>query len=58
MKEFEQYMPKFVGDEMIQINPELPNGQKLYIFIAHDESLFYSTSGNFLGRKITRFLRS
>ena len=42
MKEFEQYMPKFVGDEMIQINPELPNGQKLYIFIAHDESLFYS----------------
>ena len=35
-------MPKFVGDEMVQINPELPDGQKLYIFITHDESLFYS----------------
>ncbi|CAJ0824322.1 17120_t:CDS:2 [Entrophospora sp. SA101] len=32
MKELEQYMPKFVGDEMVQLNPELPDEQN-YIFL-------------------------
>src|SRR5947209_9174009 len=33
MKELEQFMPTFVGDEMIQINPEIPINQRLYIFV-------------------------
>ena len=42
MKKLEQFMPTFVEDEMIQINPEIPSNQKLHIFITHNECLFYA----------------
>jgi len=42
LKELEQFMPMFVGDDMIQINPEIPNNQQLHIFVTHDECLFYA----------------
>ena len=42
MKTFEQFMPTFVGNEMIQINPDISSNQQLHIFITHDECLFYA----------------
>src|SRR5436190_23942951 len=42
MKELEQFMPTFIGNEMTQLNPEIPSNQKLHIFITHDECLFYA----------------
>src|SRR5256885_12484332 len=32
----------FVGNEMIQINPDISSNQQLHIFITHDECLFYA----------------
>src|SRR6266496_1897115 len=42
MKEFEQFMPTFVEDEIVQINPEISSNQQLHIFVIHDECLFYA----------------
>ncbi len=35
-------MLTFVGNEMIQINSEIPINQKIHIFVIYDESLFYA----------------
>ena len=42
MKKLEQFMPTFVGDEMIQINPEISANQQLHILVTHDKCLFYA----------------
>jgi len=42
MKEFEQFMPTFIRDEMVQINSEISSNQQLHIFVTHDEYLFYA----------------
>ena len=42
MKTFEQFMPTFVGNEIIQINPDISSNRQLHIFITHDECLFYA----------------
>src|SRR6266498_1216446 len=42
MKKLEQFMPTFVGDEMIQINSEISANQQLHILITYDECLFYA----------------
>jgi hypothetical protein len=42
MKELESLMPTFVGDDMIQINPEISVEKPLHILVTHDECLFYS----------------
>jgi len=44
MKEYEQFMLIFVRDEMKQINPKIPNNQKIHIFVIHDELLFYANN--------------
>ena len=41
MEELECLMPTFVGDDMIQINPEIVD-KPLHILVTHDECLFYS----------------
>ncbi len=42
MKEYEQFIPIFVEDEMKQINLKIFDNQKMHIFVTHDESLFYA----------------
>ena len=42
MKKLESLMPTFVGNNMIQINPEISDEKLLYILVTHDECLFYS----------------
>ena len=44
MKELEKFMPIFVGEEMLQIDPEIPFNQKLHIFIIYDECIFYANN--------------
>ena len=42
MKTFEQFMSTFVGDEMIQINPEISfNQQLLYIYLLHMMNAYF-----------------
>ena len=41
MEELECLMPTFVGDNIIQINPEISD-KPLHILVTHDECLFYS----------------
>ncbi|RGB22156.1 hypothetical protein C1646_782841 [Rhizophagus diaphanus] len=42
MEELECLMPTFVGEDMMQINPEISNGELLHILVTHNECLFYS----------------
>lgn len=42
MKEYECLMPTFVGNDMVQINPEVSDDKPLHILVTHDECLFYS----------------
>ena len=35
-------MPIFVGDEIVQINPEISSNQQLHIFVIYDKCLFYA----------------
>ncbi len=42
MKEYEQFMPIFIRDEMKQINLEISDNQKIHIFVMYNESLFYT----------------
>ena len=42
MKEYEQFMPIFIRDEMKQINLEISANQQLHILVIHDECLFYA----------------
>ncbi len=42
MEELKCLMPTFVGEDMVQINPEISDGKPLHIHVTHDECLFYS----------------
>jgi hypothetical protein len=39
-------MPNFTGNNLeIQINPELNEGEKLHVFVTHDETTFQANDG-------------
>ncbi|CAB5386501.1 unnamed protein product [Rhizophagus irregularis] len=42
MEKFECLISTFIGEDIIQINPEIFSGELLYILITYDEYLFYS----------------
>lgn len=46
MQEYERFMPKpSENDIMIIVEPSLGPGEKRYILVVHDESIFYSNDG-------------
>ncbi|CAG8661409.1 20301_t:CDS:2 [Rhizophagus irregularis] len=42
MEKFECLISTFIGEDIIQINPEIFSGELLHILITYDEYLFYS----------------
>ncbi|PKK56901.1 hypothetical protein RhiirC2_799081, partial [Rhizophagus irregularis] len=43
---YQKLIPKFIGEECeTQINPELMDGERLHIFVTHDETTFQSNDG-------------
>ncbi|PKK55891.1 hypothetical protein RhiirC2_872144 [Rhizophagus irregularis] len=46
MANYQKLIPKFIGEECeTQINPELMDGERLHIFVTHDETTFQSNDG-------------
>ncbi|RGB23939.1 hypothetical protein C1646_773791 [Rhizophagus diaphanus] len=41
MLQYENFMPSFEGENMIQQNPSLLPNEKMHILVTHDECLFY-----------------
>ena len=45
MENYDSLMTKYVGEELVEVAPDLAPGQKRHVLVVHDESCFHANDG-------------